>query len=221
MVQLTRGYFDAELIKLHNDLLRMGSIVEKQIYSSIEALVNQDTILAEEVIRNDDLADNLQKEIEDKCIKLIAMQQPLAKDLRNIFTTTKIVTDLERMSDHAVDIAKIVKRLKGEKYIKELVDIPKMAGIVQEMIKQSIDAYVDGDVKKSYDICKMDDEIDAIYKSVFTELLQYMMRDSSIINQATQFLFVCKFLERIADHTTNICEWTIYLVTGENVDLND
>jgi phosphate transport system protein len=218
---MSRGVFDQHLRELHNDVLRMGSIVEKMIYQSIEALVKQDEALAEKVIKNDDLVDNLQKEIEDKCIKLIAMQQPLAKDLRNIFTTTKIVTDLERMADHAVDISKIVKRLKGEKYIKELIDIPRMAQIVQVMIKDSLDAYVEGDVEKAYTTCKMDDDIDAIYKEVFSELLIHMTREPEHINQATQFLFICKFLERTADHTTNICEWTIYLVTGEQIDLND
>lgn len=128
---MTRSSFDLGLNQMHNDLLKMGSVVEKQIYSCIEALKNQDIDLANKVIENDDLVDNLQKEIEDKAIKLIAMQQPLATDLRTIFTTTKIVTDLERMADHAVDISKIVIRLKNQQYIKELVDIPKMAEIVQ------------------------------------------------------------------------------------------
>ncbi|MBU5590908.1 phosphate signaling complex protein PhoU [Clostridium sp. MSJ-4] len=218
---MTRRSFDTDLANLHREVLRMGSIVEKQIHLSIKALVEQDEVLACEVIKNDDIADELQREVEDRCVKLIAMQQPLAKDLRNIFTTTKIVTDLERMADHAVDIAKIVKRLKGEKYLKELVDIPKMAAIVQDMIKDSLDAYIEADVDKAYAICKRDDEIDDIYRNVFTELLDYMRNDKSNVGQATQFLFVCKFLERIADHVTNICEWTIYLVTGETVDLND
>lgn len=218
---MTRNSFDTNLHELHNELLRMGSVVEKQIYNCIEALVKQDCALAEEVIKNDDIVDDLQKDIENKCIKLIATQQPLALDLRNIFTTTKIVTDLERMADHAVDIAKITLRLKGEKYIKQLIDIPRMADIVKEMIRHSLDAYVEGDVEKAYATCKMDDKIDAIYKQVFSELLVIMMGDSSTVKQASQFLFVCKFLERVADHTTNICEWAIYLVTGEQIDLND
>jgi phosphate transport system protein len=218
---MSRQSFDTHLQGLHNDLLRMGSIVEKQIYQCIEALVNQDEELANKVIDNDDLVDNLQREIEDKCIKLIATQQPLALDLRNIFTSTKIVTDLERMADHAVDIAKITLRLKGEKYIKQLIDIPRIAEIVREMIKLSLDAYVDGNVEKAYEICKMDDKVDAIYRQVFSELLVLMMTDSATIHQATQFLFVCKFLERVADHVTNVCEWTIYLVTGEQKDLNE
>ena len=218
---MTRNSFDINLQVLHNDLLRMGSEVEKQINKCIEALVNQDSTLADEVIKNDDIVDDLQKDIEDKCIKLIATQHPLALDLRNIFTATKIVTDLERMADHAVDIAKITHRLIGEKYIKQLIDIPRMGDIVKEMIKLSLDAYVEGDVEKAYVTCKMDDKVDAIYRQVFSELLVLMMEDSTTIKQATQFLFVCKFLERVADHTTNICESTIYLVTGEQIDLND
>ena len=218
---MTRASFDLGLEQVNNELLIMGSIVEKQIFKCIEALVNQDCDLAEQVIKDDDLVDNLQKEIEDKCIKLIATQQPLAHDLRTIFTTTKIVTDLERIADHAVDIAKIAIRLKGEKYITQLIHIPQMADIAKEMIRLSLDAYVQGDTEKAYSTCKMDDKIDAIYKEVFSELLVIMTNDSTTVKQASQFLFVCKFLERIADHTTNICEWTVYLVTGEQIDLND
>jgi phosphate transport system protein len=218
---MTRKGFDIELHELNNDILRMGSVVEKQIYLSIDALVKQDETMADQVINNDDIVDNLQREIEDKCIKLIAKEQPLATDLRAIFTTTKIVTDLERMADHAVDIGKIAKRLKNENYIKELIDIPRMGNIVRNMIKQSLDAYVNADVDKAYEVCKMDDEIDEIYKNIFNELIPMMTRDQKVITQSTQFLFICKFLERVADHVTNICEWTIYLVTGEQKDLNE
>lgn len=218
---MTRKGFDIELQELNNDILRMGSVVEKQIYLSIDALVKQDEAMADQVINNDDIVDNLQREIEDKCIKLIAKEQPLATDLRAIFTTTKIVTDLERMADHAVDIGKIAKRLKNENYIKELIDIPRMGNIVRDMIKQSLDAYVNANADKAYDVCKMDDEIDEIYKNIFNELIPMMTRDQKVITQATQFLFICKFLERVADHVTNICEWTIYLVTGEQKDLNE
>ncbi|MDT8718151.1 phosphate signaling complex protein PhoU [Clostridium sp. 19966] len=218
---MTRGGFDTDLQTLHNDLIRMGSIVEKQIHQCIEALVKQDEVLANTVIDNDDLVDDLQKEIEDKCIRLIAKQQPLAIDLRNIFTASKIVTDLERMADHAVDIAKIAKRLKNEVYIKELIDIPAMAEIVKDIIHDSLDAYVESSVDKAYAACKLDDKIDAIYKQIFTELLMKMSEDSAHTNQVAQFLFVCKYLERVADHATNVCEWTIYLVTGDQIDLNE
>lgn len=218
---MPRKVFDSHLEELHVDLIRMGSMAEKQLFQSIEALVNQDEVLAKKVVENDDIIDDMQKEIEGKAIRLIAMQQPIAMDLRNIFTTTKIVTDLERMADHAVDIAKVVKRLKNEKPIKPLLDIPRMAGIVREMMRESLDAYVSGDVDRAYEICKKDDDIDAIYKQVFSELLLMMMEDPKAINHAAQYLFICKYLERIADHTTNICESTIYLVTGEQIDLNE
>lgn len=218
---MTRTGFDLALEGLHNDLLRMGSIVEKQIHQCMEALVKQDEILAEQIIKNDDLVDKLNREIEDKCIKLTGKEQPLARDLRTIFTTTKLVTDLERMADYAVDIAKITLRLKNEKYIKELIDIPKMAGMVNAMIKRSLDSYVAADVDAAYEACKMDDEIDELYKSIFNELLTIASKDLKNVNQITQLLFVCKYLERVADHATNICEWTIYLVTGEQKDLNE
>lgn len=218
---MTRGGFDANLQILHNEIARMGSIVEKQIHQCIDALVKQDNSIADTVIANDDLVDELQKEIEDKSIKLIAMQQPLATDLRNIFTSIKVATDLERMADHAVDIAKIAKRLTKEVYIKELVDIPIMAEIVQKLIRESLNSYIEASLDKAYEACKIDDEIDALYKRVFTELLTYMTKESKNINQAAQFLFVCKYLERVADHATNICESAIYLVTGEQKDLND
>ncbi|MGH4137169.1 phosphate signaling complex protein PhoU [Clostridium sp.] len=218
---MARKVFEANLEELHNDLIRMGSIVEKQIHDCIDALVTQNVEKAEKIMIDDDIVDAMEREIEDKAIRLIAMQQPLAIDLRNIFTTTKIVTDLERMADYAVDVAKITVRLKDEKYIKELIDIPRMAEIVILMIKDSLDAYVAGDVEKAYEVCKRDDQVDDIYKEVFDELLQLMFKNQATVNQAAQFLFICKWLERIADHTTNICEWTIYLVTGEKVNLNE
>jgi phosphate transport system protein len=218
---MSRKNFDTELVNLQEELKKMGDIVKAQISDSIEALVSQDMDLADEVIKKDDLADNLEKEIEDKCIKLIATRQPLAIDLRSIFAMSKIVTDLERIADHAVDIAKIAKQLNGQKYIKELIDIPRVAVIVEEMIDGCLKAYMDRDVNLAYAVCKKDDSVDAIYKQVFSELLLLMMANPKVIEQATRFLFVCKFLERMADHTTNICEWTIYLITGEKVDLND
>ncbi|MCR1165048.1 phosphate signaling complex protein PhoU [Clostridium botulinum] len=216
-----RKVFDEELLKLHNSILRMGSIVEKQINTCIKALVEKDEKLADEVIKNDDVVDDLEKEIEDECIVLIAKEQPLATDLRKIFTTLKIVTDLERMADHAVDIAKIAKKIKDEKYVKPLIKIPRMADLVQNMIKESLDSYVNENKEGAYKTCTLDDEIDHIYKTTFKESIDTMIESKESINQLTQFLFVCKYLERIADHATNICEWTIYLITGEHIDMNE
>ncbi|MFL0195984.1 phosphate signaling complex protein PhoU [Clostridium sp. WILCCON 0269] len=218
---MTRTAFDYALEEMHNDVLRMGSMVEKQIHQCIEALVKQDEQLAKQTIKNDDLVDNLYKEIENKCIKLTAKEQPLAIDLRTIFTTARIITDLERMADYAVDIAKITIRLKNEKYVKKLIDISKISKIVNDMIKRALDAYVDTNVEEAYESCKMDDEVDRLYKNVFKEMIEIMIEDHSKINQMTQLIFVCKYLERVADHVTNICEGTIYLVTGEQKDLNE
>jgi len=218
---MTRTGFDAALENLNEDLLRMGSIVEKQIRQSVEALVNKDEELAMQIIENDDLVDNLQREIEGKCIKLIAREQPLAIDLRVIFTVSKIVTDLERMADHAANIAKAVKRLKSEVYIKELVDIPRMSSIIEKMLKLALDSFIDRNIISAAEICKLDDEVDAIFKRVFSDLLAIMSRDSSAINQGTQFMMIASKLERIGDHITNICEWNIYLVTGNHMDLNE
>lgn len=217
---MTRKGFDNKLQELHSDILRMGSIVQKQIHQSIDALVNKDETSADQIIENDDIVDKMEKEIEDKCILLIAKEQPLATDLRTVFTTIKIVTDLERMADHAVDIAKVTKRIRNEKYIKELIDIPKMEQLVINLIRSSLDAYVDMDEQGAYTACKIDDEIDGLYKIILNDLFEIMTKDNSTISQGTQFMFVCKYLERIADHATNICEWTIYLISGEYIDMN-
>jgi len=150
----------------------------------------------------------------------MATEQPLASDLRRIFITTKIITDLERMGDHAVDIAKIAKKLVGGIYIKELIDIPRMAKIVEKMIKDSLEVYITTDINRAQEVSKMDDEVDILFRSIFDELLVIMRNDQATINQASEFLFVCKFLERMADHATNICEWTIYLECGEKLKLN-
>jgi phosphate transport system protein len=218
---MTRSGFDAALESLNDDLLRMGSMVEKQVHQCVEALANRDEELAAQIMENDDKVDDLQREIEDKCIRLIAKEQPLAIDLRTIFTITKIVTDLERMADHAVNISKSVKRLKNEPYIKELVDIPRMSVIVEDMIKKTLDSFIARDVDAIEGICRMDDEVDALFKKVFNDLLQLMAKDSSTLNQATQLILVASKMERIGDHVTNICEWTGYLVTGKHMDLNE
>ncbi|CAB1243535.1 phosphate signaling complex protein PhoU [Clostridium sp. MT-14] len=218
---MTRKAFDNALKEIHNDVLRMGSIVEKQIHQCIESLVNQDEELAEQTIKNDDLVDELQREIEDKCIKVTAKEQPLAIDLRTVFTNSKLIMDLERIADHAVDIAKITLRLKNEKYVKRLIDIPEMSSIVNGMIKTSLDSYVQRDLEKAYEACKMDDKIDALFKKVFTDMIKIAEKDESKVNQMIQLVLVCKYLERIADRATNICEGTIYLVTGEQKDLNE
>jgi len=217
----TRHAFDRALEELQQEILRMGSLVEQAIYKSVHSLATQNVPLAEEVIKGDMVIDQMELDIEDKCLKLIATQQPMARDLRKISTGFKIITDLERMADHSVDIAKITKRLAGQPLIKPLVDIPRMAALTQQMVKEGLDAYVRGDVDLARTLNDKDDEVDHIYAQIFRELLTYMMEDPRTITQATYLLFVGRYIERIADHATNIAERVIYLVTGVRPDLND
>lgn len=218
---MSRSYLDNDLQELQLSLLKMGSMVEDSLINSVKALKNQDIETADKVIDFDDAIDKMEIEIEERCLKLIALQQPTAKDLRIIATTLKIITDLERIADHAVDISKITKRLANEKYIKELIDIPRMAEIVTGMVKDSIDAYVNLDVEQAREISKRDDVVDGLYAQIFRELLVLMMEDPRKISQSTYFLFVSQYIERVADHVTNICEWIIYTITGDHPDLNE
>lgn len=209
-------------IKLLNvELMEMATLVEKQIYDSVLALKNQDLELANKIIKNDDIVDNFQKEIEDKCIKIIATESPVAKDLRNVYTTSKIVTDLERIADYAVDICKIVKRVEGVSFSEEISPIWEMVDIVRSMIKTAIEAFIKGDLEAAYKICDMDDRVDVIYQGMFEIVLKKMVKDESMINQGTQILFASKYLERVGDHVTNICEWIIFSKKGNYVDLNE
>lgn len=217
----TRHNFDLALADLQQDILRMGSLVELAIHKAVQSLSAQNTELAEEVIKGDALIDQLELSIEDKCLKLIATQQPIAGDLRKIGAGLKSIADLERMGDNSVAIAKVTKRLAGQSLIKPLVDIPRMAILAQQMVKDGLDAYVKGDVELAKTLNSKDDEVDHIYSQIFRELLTYMMEDPRTITQATYLLFVGRYLERIADHATNIGENVVYLVTGHRPDLND
>lgn len=220
---MTRGSQEIRVKSINRELLSMTSLVEKQIYESMICLKNHDIEMADVVIKHDDEVDQLQKIIEEECIKFIATEQPLATDLRKVFTASKIVTDLERMADHAVDICKITKRIDGNiNAFKENLDLLwEMEKKVREMINLSIEAYNNDDADLAYKICERDDEIDAFYKSLFTSLINKIKLDDSLIHKGTQLLFVIKYLERIGDHVTNICEWTIFSKKGVYVDLNE
>lgn len=210
-----RHSYDQELENLRQQLLNMGNAVAVAIDDAVTSLAKQDTQLARKVMDSDDQIDQMEIDIEDKCMVLIARQQPLARDLRIIGTGLKITTDLERMGDHAYDIAKITLSMVNQPLIKPLVDIPRMAQMAQKMLKDALDAYTTLDISLAEQVCLNDDEVDNIYYQVFRELLTYMMEDPKTISQATQLIFVARYLERVADHATNIAEWTIYLVTGQ------
>lgn len=205
---------------LKEEILKMGSLLQEQICKSIRSLVDKDLDLAREVIAKDDIIDKMELDIENKCLCLIALKQPLAGDLRFIGTALRIIVDLERMGDHAEDIAEITMALYDQTYIKPLIDIPKMAKITKEMVTIALKALIDTDVSLAMSLVAMERQVDTLYDEVFRELLSYMMRDQSNIPQATSLLLVAGHLERIADHATNLGEMVIYVVDGRRVDLN-
>ncbi|AGF55042.1 phosphate transport system protein [Clostridium saccharoperbutylacetonicum] len=220
---MTRGSQDTRVKIINRELVTMSSLVEKQIYESLLCLKNYDVEKAKQVIKDDDKVDDMQKKIEEECIKYIATEQPLATDLRRVFTASKIVTDLERMADHAVDVCKITKRIGGSiSNNKEILEqLMSMESKVRSMLKAAIEAHINEDSELAYKICEKDDEIDAVYKSLFSALVNAIKVDETLIEKGTQLLFVIKYLERIGDHITNICEWTIFSKTGAYVDLNE
>ncbi len=215
---MPRVDFDRDLRMLQDDLLLIGSMVEKAIARSVEALKSRDLRISNDVINEDDIIDAKRIEIEERCIDLIATQQPLAGDLRVLITVLHLVGELERMGDYAEGIAKITLMMGEEPPLKPLIDIPRMAEKSMDMLRRSLDAFINRDVVSSMVIMTDDDEIDKLYEQVYRELLTYMMADSETIRRATHLLWVAHDLERIADRTTNIAERVIYLVTGRQAE---
>lgn len=218
---VVRGMFEEQLNELHKDLLNMGTHVEEAVYQAVKALVNKDEVLAKTVIVGDQFINELEVDIEKKCLTLIALQQPVGSDLRRIATTLKISTDLERMGDHAVSIAETALKLKNETYGKPLIDIEKMADIVKKMVHDVLNAYIylsEVDAKR---IAKIDDQVDQLYLTVCNEITELMKKDNQLIYQGTHLLLAAQFIERIGDYATNICESIIYMVTGRVVEMNN
>lgn len=215
-----RPGFHQSLSVLQKELQDMGESVKDLILKSVESLAKFDENAAQQVIKNDDRIDDYLMTIDELCLRLIALQQPMASDLRIIGTALKIATDLERIADHAVDIAKITIRLAGEELVKPLEVIPEMAGIAIEMLHESLVSYTERDVHRAALLAEMDDRVDKLYSSVMQELMGMMGSDYNRNRQLTHLLFVAHFLERVADHTTNIGEGVIYMVTGKRKDLN-
>jgi len=207
-------HFQQEMHKLKENLLQMAGLVEKAISNAIEALVKRDTPLAEETIQEDDKINQLEILIDDWCLKLLALHQPMAADLRFITSAMRINTDLERMGDQAVNIAERVIALNQEPQLKPYIDIPRMATIAQSMVRDVLDAFVNGDSKLARSVCERDDEVDGLNDQVFRELLTYMISDPKTITRAVHLILVSRCLERIADHATNIAEDVIYMVEG-------
>jgi phosphate transport system protein len=216
----TRESFDQALRQLSDDLLRLGTLVEDAVRRSIDALRSRSVDLADQVIASDNAIDALHLELEERCMRLMATQQPMAKDLRTIAAIWVMTIDLERVGDHAEDIARIVRRIAAEPLLKPLIDIPRMADMVRAMLRQGLDAFVRHDVALAEQMAVSDDDVDHLYSQVFRELLTYMIEDPKNIQRATHLLMAAQALERMGDHATNIAERVIYMVTGNLRELN-
>lgn len=215
-----RKSFEEGLANLREDLLRLGHLTTEAVALSVDALKRQDVELAEKVIAGDDPIDRLHLEIQNRCMELIATQQPMAGDLRVIGAAMVIGIDLERVADHAEGVASAAIRLSRQPMLKPLIDVPRMAEVVQVMLKEALDAFVERDVQKARQVAQQDDEVDGLRSQVFRELLTYMMEDARNISRAMELILVTQHLERMGDHATNIAERIIYMVTGDLRDLN-
>jgi len=217
---MLRQTFDRELHRLQDEVLVLGSMVEKAIIRSVEALKNRDLEAARQIVADDLKINRKRFDIEEECIQLVATQQPMAGDLRIIVSVLHIIVDLERMADHAEGIAKITLMMGGEPPLKPLIDIPRMADKAVDMLRRSLEAFINRDAEEARRICEEDDEVDALYDQVYRELLTYMLQDPRNITRATYLLWVAHNLERIADRATNICERAVFLSTGKMEELN-
>lgn len=217
---MVRKAFQEQIRELLEDLLEMGQMVADSIDRSVQALAEQDEDLAQNVIAFDDEINAVQHDIDEKCLVLIATQQPMASDLRAILAISNIAAELERIGDYTEGIGRLALKLAGQPLLKPLIDIPRMAEEGRNMLMSSLEAFARQDVAVAQQIGKQDDTVDALYDQVYRELLVFMMQDPRTITQATYLLWVAHNLERIADRTTNIAERVIFMDSGRIVDLN-
>ena len=213
-----RNRFDRQLVQLNNELIEMGGMIEKAISDTVKALVNQDIGLASNVIEYDEEIDHQEREIEQLCLKLLLQQQPVAKDLRLISAALKMITDMERIGDHATDISEITIELSKESYIKKLDHIQQMAKETMVMLVQSVEAFVNKDMDKARAVIVHDDVVDDLFNKVKAELIAMIHEDVNAGEQASDLLMAAKYFERIGDHATNISEWVIFSITGQHPD---
>jgi phosphate transport system protein len=209
--------YEEQLSKLREEILYMGGLVEDQIQKAIKSLVDRDSDLANIIIERDHEVNRLDVDIDDLCIKLLALHQPAGVDLRLITTGLKITTDLERIGDMAVNICERALELNQQPLLKPYIDIPRMARISQRMIHESLDAFVREDTELALKVCKDDADVDQLNAQIFRETLTFMLEDVQTINRATKISSISKYLERIADHATNIAEMVIFMVKGKSI----
>lgn len=210
-------HFDEELAGLKIKLLDMAALSEEAVARSTEALVERDKSIAQQVILGDEVINMLEIEIDELCLKLLALRQPIAKDLRVITAAMKIITDLERIGDLSVNISQRTLDLITETPLKPLIDIPRMAKLAQDMVRHSLDAFVNQDAELARRVCLQDDAVDQINHQIFRELLTYMLQNPKNIKQSLDLILIGRHLERIADHATNIGEDVVYMVKGETI----
>jgi len=212
---LTRGQFEEELRRLGDEVLRMGSEADRLLDLAMQALTKQNVEIAEQVIAGDDVIDDLDIRIEMEAMRIIALQQPVARDLRLVGTALKVISDIERIGDHAVDIAKVARKLARDTFFKPLADIPYMADRVRAMLREALTAFVTHDLDLVRRVVAADDEIDDLFHKLRDELHAAMSRDANLVVQASYLLFVAYYLERVADHIVNIAERVYYVETGK------
>jgi len=210
-------HYDEELKELRHLLLEMGGFVEKQIDDAMRALIDRDDEFARLIIERDRTVNRMDVQIDDLCLRLLALHQPAARDLRLITTALKITTDLERAGDMAENIAERVIELSREPQLKPLIDLPRMAAIAQGMLRQALDAFVREDADLALQVCHQDDAVDQLTDQVLRELLTFMMEDPHTISRGLRLIFVSKYIERLADHATNIAEMVIFMVKGKSI----
>ena len=216
-----RSALDREVSEINDDLLRLQKLVDQAIVRSVDSLTRRDQATAQQVIDEDIQINDLRYKIEEDCLALIATQQPAASDLRSIIAAMHMVVEMERMGDHATGIAKTVIRMGDEPLLKPLVDIPRMAALAREMLRQSLAAYNERDAGKARAVAELDDEMDGLYKAVFSELVEIMSRTPNSAARATYLLWCAHNLERIGDRVTNIAERVVFVTTGDLKELND
>ena len=210
-------HFHEELEALKQTLLAMGGLVEDQIRRAMRALLERDDVIAQDVIDRDRQVNTYDVEVDEQCVNLLALHQPAAGDLRFITTAMKIVTDLERIGDQAVNIAQRALELNREPQLKPYIDLPRMADKAQRMVKESLDAFVARDTALARQVCGEDAEVDALKEQIFRELLTFMMEDPRTVSRAIRVILISRFMERVADHATNIAEMVVYMVEGKMV----
>ena len=214
-------HYEEELRELRHRILEMGGVVEKQIADAIQTLVNRDPIEAQQVIDRDKDVNRMDVEIDELCLRLLALHQPAGKDLRLITMGLKITTDLERAGDMAENICERAIELSREPQLKPLIDLPRMAIIAQTMLRGSLDAFVREDVDLALQVCRDDDQVDGLTDQLFRELISFMIEDPRITTRALRLMFISKYLERVADHATNIAEMVVFMVKGTSIRHQD